>query len=347
MADGAPEVRTPPLAVTMGEPAGVGGEIALAAWTRRAGEDLSPFFMIDDPDRLTALARKIGLDAPVAAIDAPSEAPGVFGRALPVLPLRGGCADATPGAPHPAHAPSVIESIDRAVRAAQSGEAAGVVTNPIQKSALYEAGFTHPGHTEYLAALTGAERSVMMLVAPGLRAVPVTIHRPLAKAVQELTTDMIVETGRITAAALARDFAIAAPRLALAGLNPHAGEGGALGREEIEIIAPAAEILRADGITVLGPLPGDTMFHAEARETYDAALGMYHDQALIPVKTLDFHGGVNMTLGLPIIRTSPDHGTALTLAGAGVARPDSLIAALRLAARAAANRARAPGAHQP
>ena len=205
MTDAADAGRPPaPLAVTMGEPAGIGGDIALAAWARRERDGLAPFFLIDDPARLEALAKAVGLDVPIAAIDAPAEAARIFARALPVLPLRAGCADASPGAPHPAHAPSVVESIDRAVRAAQSGEASGVVTNPIQKSTLYEAGFSHPGHTEYLAALTGAPRAVMMLVAPGLRAVPITIHRPLADAVRELSEELIVETGRITAAALAR-----------------------------------------------------------------------------------------------------------------------------------------------
>lgn len=328
----------------MGEPSGVGGELALKAWLRRQEAGVPPFFLLDDPARLSALAARAGLEAPVEAVADPAEALAVFDRALPVLPLDAPCAAAQPGQPDPAFAGAVLESIDRAVRYAQAGAAGGVVTNPIQKSSLYDAGFRHPGHTEYLAHLTGAERSVMMLVAPGLRTVPVTIHLALAEAIKTLSTELIVATGRIVDAALRRDFGIAAPRLALAGLNPHAGEAGALGREEIEIIAPAAEILRAEGATVLGPLPGDTLFHAEARARYDAALGMYHDQALIPVKTLDFHGGVNMTLGLPIIRTSPDHGTALDIAGTGAARADSLIAAVRLAGEAAAHRA---GASSP
>lgn len=331
----------PPIALTMGEPAGIGGEIALAAWLRRAEAGLSPFFLLDDSARVEALAAHLGWAVPIAAIDDPSEAVARFDHALPVLPLAHSGRAAAPGAPTPAAAPAVLESIERAVFLAESGAAGAVVTNPIHKGILYEAGFDHPGHTEFLAHLTGAKRAVMMLVAPGLRAVPVTIHVPLARAIAMLTSDLIVETAAVVAESLAHDFAISRPRLALSGLNPHAGEGGALGREEIEIIAPAIERLRARGIDAAGPLPGDTMFHAEARAGYDAALAMYHDQALIPVKTIDFHGGVNMTLGLPIIRTSPDHGTAFGIAGTGTARPDSLIAALKLAGEAAANRARA------
>ena len=330
-----------PLALTMGEPAGIGGEIALQAWLRRA-QGVPVFYVIDDPLRLATLAGQLGWEVPVQAIAAPKEAPSAFMRSLPVLPL-GGAPEAEPGRPHPADAAMVIASIDMAIADVQAGRAAAIVTNPINKDALYRAGFRHPGHTEYLAQLAGLpERdAVMMLACPQLRVVPVTIHLPLRDAVEALSTAAIVRAGRITHEALRRDFSIAAPVLAVAGLNPHAGENGALGSEDLDIVAPAVEQLRADGIVARGPLPPDTMFHAEARTGYDAALCMYHDQALIPIKTIDFHGGVNTTLGLPFIRTSPDHGTGFDIAGKGVARPDSLIAALRLAAEMAAQRARA------
>jgi 4-hydroxythreonine-4-phosphate dehydrogenase len=332
-----------PLAVTMGEPAGIGAEITLMAW--RAARDRAevtpgPFFVVDDPDRLQALSNRLGLDVPVAAIARPDEAAAAFGRALPVIPIALKAPVRT-GTPDPANASAVLESIERAVASAQRGDAAAVVTNPIQKKVLYGAGFRHPGHTEFLADLAGAaEPPVMMLVCPGLRVVPVTVHVPLVKALAMLTTDMIVHAGRVTAAALKRDVGVAAPRLAVAAINPHAGEQGALGREEIDIIAPAADALRAEGIAVSGPDPADTMFHAEARSRYDAALCMYHDQALIPLKTIDFIHGVNVTLGLPFVRTSPDHGTALGIAGSGTASPASLIAALETARRMAEARAR-------
>jgi 4-hydroxythreonine-4-phosphate dehydrogenase len=326
-----------PLALTMGEPAGIGGEIALKAWQRRSA-GLPPFYAIDDPDRLTALAGRLGWEVPVRAVAVAAEAPAVFREALPVLPV-GGRPVAAAGRPDPADAPLVIRSIDLAVADVQAGRAGAVVTNPISKEALYRAGFRHPGHTEYLAELAGAPGgSVMMLAGPQLRVVPVTIHLALRDAVAALSIRAIVHAGRVTHAALVRDFGVAAPVLAVAGLNPHAGEGGALGREDIEIVAPAVAELRAHGVDVRGPLAADTMFHAEARRTYDAALCMYHDQALIPVKTLDFDAAVNVTLGLPFIRTSPDHGTAFDIAGSGVARPDSLIAALNLAAAMAARR---------
>ncbi len=313
---------TAPLALTMGDPAGIGGEIAVAAW--RAGAPL--FFAIDDPARLAALG------APVAEIEDPAQAEAVFPLALPVLPERLPKTP-RPGAPDPANAASVVASITRAVALTQAGAAAAVVTNPINKQALREgAGFAFPGHTEFLAHLGGVERAVMLLAGPQLRVVPVTIHVSLAEAARSLSGAAIVATIRILAAALRRDFALPAPRIAVAGLNPHAGEGGAMGREEITIIAPALDALRAEGIDVRGPLPADTMFHAAARARYDAAVCMYHDQALIPIKTLDFERGVNVTLGLPFIRTSPDHGTAYDIAGQGVASPVSLIEALRLAA---------------
>lgn len=330
-----------PLALTMGEPAGIGGEIALKAWLARAAA-LPYFYLIDDPGRLAALARALDWPVPVRPIAAPEEAAGVFTEALPVMPL-GIAIHARPAHPDPADAPAILGAIRAAVAAVQGGRAAAVVTNPIHKENLYRAGFSHPGHTEYLAELAGTgETPVMMLASAELRVVPVTIHMPLRRAAESLSAAAIVHAGRVTAAALRRDFGIAAPRLAVAGLNPHAGEGGGLGHEEGEIIAPAITELCAAGIDARGPLSADTMFHAEARRGCDAALCMYHDQALIPLKTLDFWGGVNVTLGLPFVRTSPDHGTALAIAGRGIARADSLIAALRLAAAMAARRAAGP-----
>jgi 4-hydroxythreonine-4-phosphate dehydrogenase len=327
--------------MTMGEPAGIGGEIALKAWIDR--RDGVPFFyLIDDPQRLAALARHLGWPVSVRSIDAPDQALAAFGEALPVMPV-GMTVRTQPGRPDPGDARAILGSIQTAVRDVQSGRAAALVTNPIHKESLYHAGFHHPGHTEYLAELAATgETPVMMLVCSGLRVVPVTIHLPLRRAIDSLSTAAVVEAGRIVDAALRRDFGVAAPVLAVAGLNPHAGEGGSLGREEIDIVEPAIAELRAAGIDARGPLPPDTMFHAEARQNYDAALCMYHDQALIPIKTIDFHGGVNVTLGLPFVRTSPDHGTAFAIAGKGSARADSLIAALRLAGEMAARR-RAPG----
>lgn len=320
-----------PLALTMGDPAGIGAEIIAAAY--RSGQATSPFFCIDDPGRL----RAEGLV--VAEIAAPDEAAAVFPNALPVLnePLA---TPAPPGAPAPANAASTINSIKRGVEFAMTGDASAVVTTPINKKALYDgAGFTFPGHTEFLAILAGVPRSVMMLAAPGLRVVPTTIHIPLAEAPKTLTTPLILETARILDTALKVDFGIEAPRIAAAGLNPHAGEGGAMGYEDLSVIAPAIRELQAEGIDIVGPLPADTMFHAAARERYDAALCMYHDQALIPVKMLDFAKGVNITLGLPFIRTSPDHGTAYDIAGQGKADASSLIEALNVAADMARHRA--------
>ena len=326
-----------PLVVTMGDPAGIGGEIALKAWLERRG-GVPPFYLIDDPDRLRALARRLGWPAPVRPIDAPDQALAVFNEAFPVLPI-GAAVRSQPGRPDPGDAAAILGAISTAVGDVRSGRAAALVTNPIHKDNLYRAGFRHPGHTEYLAELAGTgETPVMMLVCPELRFVPVTSHMPLRRAVEGLSAAAIAHAGRVTDAALHRDFGVAAPVLAVAGLNPHAGEGGSLGREEIEIIEPALAELRAAGLDARGPLPPDTMFHGEARRTYDAALCMYHDQALIPIKTIDFYGGVNVTLGLPFVRTSPDHGTAFAIAGRGIARPDSLIAALRLAADIAARR---------
>jgi 4-hydroxythreonine-4-phosphate dehydrogenase len=329
---------TIPLALTMGETAGVGGELTLKAWLALRGSG-PVFAALDSPERLTDLARRLGLDVPVRAIAEPEQAAAVFARALPVLTVD---LPVPPrlGHPDPANAPATLASIDKAVALTRAGRASAVVTNPIQKATLYAAGFPHPGHTEYLGALCGVASPVMMLVCPELRAVPVTIHLSLAEAIARLDTAAIVAAGRTVAAALRADFGVARPRLALAGLNPHAGEQGAMGREDAEIVAPAVATLRAAGIDAAGPLPPDTMFAPRARASYDAAICMYHDQALIPVKTLDVDGGVNVTLGLPFVRTSPDHGTALDIAGRGVAHPGSLIAALRLADTMARNRAR-------
>ena len=326
-----------PLALTMGEPAGIGGEISIQAWRRR-GEGVAPFVVLDDPERLARLAAATGLDAAIEVVRTPQDATRVFATALPVLPVPVGI-PVSPGHPEAAAAGAVIASIDQAFALAQNGHAAAMVTNPIHKSTLYAAGFAHPGHTEYLAEKAGLrDKPVMMLACPGLRVVPVTIHLALADALAALCTADIVHAGELTAAALTQDFAIPRPRLAVAALNPHAGEDGHLGREEIDIIRPAVEALRHRGIDAKGPAPADTLFHPDARRGFDAVLCMYHDQALIPLKTIDFTGGVNITLGLPIVRTSPDHGTAFDIAGTGRADPASLIAALNLAAEVAANR---------
>jgi len=326
-----------PLALTMGDPAGIGGELTLKSWRARDEAGLVPFFALDDPARLSALAAQMNLDVPVREITAPEEAVSLFADALPVLPVRL-AANTVPGTADPRNAPAIIGSIEEAAALSLSGKAGAVVTNPINKAVLYGAGFTHPGHTEFLAALTGGD-PVMMLASPLLRVVPLTIHTALS-AVPGLITDALIQSkARIVHAALKRDFGIAHPRLAVAGLNPHAGEGGTMGKEDAEIIAPALAALRDEGMDIRGPLSADTMFHERARATYDAALCMYHDQALIPIKTLDFDRGVNVTLGLPILRTSPDHGTAFDIAGKGIANPASLIAALKLAGSMAAARA--------
>jgi 4-hydroxythreonine-4-phosphate dehydrogenase len=319
-----------PLVITIGEPAGIGGEVTLKAWLARDAEGLAPFVVLDVPERLTRLAAALRLDVPVRAIRAPEEAVSVFARALPVLPIALP-RPVVPGKPDTGNAAAVIGAITSAVEFVRQGRAAAIVTNPIQKETLYAAGFPHPGHTEYLGELAGGLTAIMMLACPGLRVVPVMVHRPLADSIAQLRTADIVTAGRITAAALIRDFGIAQPRLAVAGLNPHAGENGTIGHEEIDIIAPAVTALRDLGIAVSGPAPADTLFHAAARQHYDAVICMYHDQALIPLKTIDFDRGVNITLGLPFIRTSPDHGTACDIAGKGIANPASLIAAIALA----------------
>ncbi|WP_284877630.1 4-hydroxythreonine-4-phosphate dehydrogenase PdxA [Brevundimonas sp. MEB006b] len=326
-----------PLVLTLGEPAGVGPEIVAAAW-KALRADQTPFAVIGD----AALLRLQGVA--VAEVGAPGDASGLFGSALPVIhrPLP---APVLVGSPDPANASAVADGIEEAVSFALSGEASGVVTAPIAKAPMYASGFRFPGHTEFIAELTadapyaGTRGPVMMLTAQKLRACLVTIHVALDQVPELVTAERVARTARVVHESLKRDFAIAHPRLAMAALNPHAGEGGALGLQELDILIPVAEQLRAEGIDITDPRPADTMFHDEARATYDAAICMYHDQALIPVKTLDFWGGVNVSLGLPIIRTSPDHGTGFDIAGKGVARPDSLIAAIRLASEMAAARA--------
>jgi 4-hydroxythreonine-4-phosphate dehydrogenase len=338
-----PEEPVLPLALTQGDPAGIGPELTLLAWQRREALALPAFACIADIEHLARLARRLGLDMPLRACDW-DEAARFFPDALPVIPL-GHVVAVEPGRPDTASAEGTIAAISRAVAAVRQGKAGALVTNPIAKAVLYKAGFSHPGHTEYLAHLAAEggvpPRPVMMLWCEDLAVVPVTIHVPLRAVPELLTTELIVETGRIVADALIRQFGIAAPRIAVSGLNPHAGESGTLGQEDDAIIRPAIESLRALGIDARGPHAADTMFHARARAGYDAALAMYHDQALIPIKTIAFDEGVNVTLGLPFIRTSPDHGTAFDIAGKGIARPESLCAALRLAARMAARQARA------
>ena len=329
---------TQPLALTLGEPAGIGPDIALAVWARRKELALPPFYIAADRRFLDGRARHLGLQVPTASV-APAEASGAFASALPVVDT-GVAATAEPGRPDDTSGPAAIASIRHAVGDVRAGRASAVVTNPIAKSVLYRAGFKHPGHTEFLAELAAdgsgaAPRPVMMLWSPTLAVIPVTIHVALREAIAQLTTRDIVETCTIAANELKRRFGVARPRIAVSGLNPHAGEDGSLGSEDIEIVALAIAHLRNAGIDARGPLPADTMFHEAARKTYDCAVCMYHDQALIPIKTIAFDDAVNVTLGLPFIRTSPDHGTAFDIAGTGRANPSSLIAALRLAARMA------------
>jgi 4-hydroxythreonine-4-phosphate dehydrogenase len=328
-----------PLALTLGEPAGIGPDITLAAWLRRAELDLPPFYVTGDPDFFERLARRLALEVPIAAIE-PEAAANTFAQALPVVTLDH-AVSAEPGRPDASSAPTAIASITRAVADTVAGRAAAVVTNPVAKAVLYRNGFVDPGHTEFLARLaqeaTGETvRAVMMLWSPELAVVPVTIHLPLREVPARLTTELIVDTGRIAARDLRRRFGIPEPRLVVAGLNPHAGEEGTLGDEDLAVVTPAVALLRAAGIAATGPLPADSMFHAAARANYDVALCMYHDQALVPIKTLAFDHAVNVTLGLPFVRTSPDHGTAFDIAGSGRANPSSLVAALRLAARLSA-----------
>ena len=320
------------VAISCGEPAGIGPEVAAKAWA--ALKDEVPLLWIGDP-------RHLPEGTAWQAVEGPEAAASVCPRALPVLARDFG-SHATPGTANPAHAAGVIEAIEAGVALAQGGRASAVCTAPIHKKALADgAGFAYPGHTEFLAALGGVDQVVMMLASSLLKVVPATIHIPLADDPEALTAALLTDTILITHAALRRDFGIDRPRIAVAGLNPHAGEGGRMGHEEIEMMAPVIEALRAEGIEILGPLPADTMFHPAARARYDAAVCAYHDQALIPIKTLDFDGGVNVTLGLPFVRTSPDHGTAFDIAGKGIANPASMIAAIRMAARMADARAKA------
>jgi 4-hydroxythreonine-4-phosphate dehydrogenase len=332
-----------PLALTLGEPAGIGPDIALLAWLHRDELKLPPFYLLGEAAFVAGRANRLGLKVPLAEVGA-VEACAAFAQALPVAPT-GKHATAEPGKPDTSSADAAITSIRRAVADVRAGLASAVVTNPIAKSVLYRAGFEHPGHTEFLAELAAGDgkppQPVMMLWSPELAVVPVTIHLSLRDAIAQLSTDLIVRTARIVAASLKSRFGIDRPRLAVSGLNPHAGEDGSLGSEDSSIVAPAIDTLRSEGIDARGPLPADTMFHEAARRTYDCAICMYHDQALIPIKTLAFDEGVNVTLGLPFIRTSPDHGTAFDIAGTGRANPASLIAALRLAARMAETPAQA------
>jgi 4-hydroxythreonine-4-phosphate dehydrogenase len=334
-----PSTLSHPLLLTQGDPAGIGPDITLAAWLRRGEFDLPSFLFLGDTAVLAARARQLGLTVPLRESDV-SDAAGVFAEALPVLPVPTNT-DVIAGRPDVKTANATIAAIERAVQLTTAGEGAAVVTNPIAKSVLYGAGFGFPGHTEFLADLatraTGKPvMPVMLLAGPKLRAIPVTIHIPLKDVPHALTSELIAETCRITDRDLRNRFGIAKPRLAVAGLNPHAGESGTMGREDEEIVAPAIAVLRAEGIDAFGPLPADTMFHDDARSRYDVAVCMYHDQALIPAKALGFDDSVNVTLGLPFIRTSPDHGTAFGIAGKGIAKEQSLVAALRLAGELAA-----------
>jgi 4-hydroxythreonine-4-phosphate dehydrogenase len=329
------------LAVSSGDPSGIGPDIAIAAWMLREHMRLPAFFLLADTKLIASRAVKLGVNIQLE-IATPENAATIFGEALPIVPLKHRQSD-QPGVPLAENAAGTIEAIEEAVALTLAGRARAVVTCPIAKKPLYEAGFKFPGHTEFLAHLAGEHLGyevtpVMMLAGPLLRAVPVTIHIALNKVPAVLDTVTILTVCRITALALKHQFGIANPRLAIAGLNPHAGEGGSMGMEDELIVRPAVETLRAEGIDARGPLPADTMFHAAARATYDAAICMYHDQALIPAKTLGFDDSVNVTLGLPFVRTSPDHGTAFDIAGSGRAKPDSLIAALRLADELAPNR---------
>jgi 4-hydroxythreonine-4-phosphate dehydrogenase len=316
-----------PLAVALGEPAGIGPEIVAKAWVARHSAKLSPFCVIGDMRAISAVWR-----GPVQQIDTLGEAIEVFDQALPVLNIEDG-GPITPGIPNVEGARCAIDSLEMAVGITKSGAARALVTCPVSKSLLYAIGFTHPGQTEFIAERCGvaSANAVMMLAGPSLRVVPITTHIPLREVSEALSVELIIAKVRATVRGLIRNFAIETPRLVCAGLNPHAGEDGTLGREEIEIILPALEQLRAEGIDIRGPIPADALFHARIRSTYDAAMCLYHDQALIPLKTLHFDEGVNITLGLPIIRTSPDHGTAFDIAGQGLANPGAMIAAIQMA----------------
>lgn len=324
-----------PLAVSLGDPAGIGPEIVGKAWAARALHGLPPFFAVGDLRSLAAI-----WDGPIARIGRPDEAAAAFGEALPVLAVAADC-EITPGAPDSDGARCALDSLELAVGLARSGAAGALVTGPVSKTHLYAIGFRHPGQTEFVAERCGvaAENAVMMLAGPTLRVVPITTHVALGSVASLLSVELVAARARATARGLTRNFGIEQPRLALAGFNPHAGENGAMGREEIDILHPTVTLLREEGIDIIGPLPADTMFHPRARAQYDAALCCYHDQALVPLKTLHFDEGVNITLGLPIVRTSPDHGTAFSIAGRGEAEPGAMIAAIRMAASAAERRA--------
>jgi len=325
----------------MGEPAGIGGEIILKAWARRS--EVDPFFVIDDPERLKKITNQTKTKVPIQAISSPSETLHVFSHALPVLPVSIVSplpAPVVPGQPDAANAKTVIASIEFAVKLITEGEADAIVTNPIHKKTLYDAGFPFSGHTEFLAFLAGIKtQPIMMLASDDLRVVPVTIHQSLRDAIDALNIDKITEAGRITAAGLRQDFGITHPRLAVAGLNPHAGENGTMGNEETYIISPAVEELRKVGIDAFGPISPDTLFTTQSQKKYDAAICMYHDQALIPIKAIAFEKAVNVTLGLPFVRTSPDHGTAFDIAGTYKADERSLLAAIKMAGIMCRNRA--------
>ena len=316
------------LAVSLGDPAGIGPEVTAKAWERREAEGLPPFFAVGSPDAVAAV-----WDGPIEIVAGPDEAVDCFRRALPLIRVAGG-GDSMPGRPTLEGARATLDSLELAVGLARSGAAAALVTGPVSKAQLYAVGFTYPGQTEFVAERCGvaADMVAMMLAGPTLRTVPVTTHVPLREVPDLVTPELIVAKGRTTIRELRRKFGIARPRLAVAGLNPHAGENGALGREEIDIVIPAVERLREEDADVIGPLAADTMFHARMRSTYDAALCLYHDQALVPLKTLHFDEGVNITLGLPLVRTSPDHGTAFPIAGRNRAESGAMIAALKLAA---------------
>ena len=320
--------RPLPIAVSIGDPKGIGPDIALMSWRERQRHALPNFVIYGDPDVLAARAHTLGLEVPIKTLASPTEAAGTFAQALPVWPIPASAGDEDR---------AIVAAIEGAVAAVAAGDALAIVTNPIVKRTLDSVELPYPGHTEFLAELAlrhGAQPRpvpVMMLVAEELKVVPATVHIPLAAVPRALTRQRLADTLRITAGALVGDFGIARPRIAVAGLNPHAGEGGRIGREEIEVIKPAIDAVAAEGVAVTGPHSADTLFHVEARTAYDAAVAMYHDQALLPIKTLAFDRGVNVTLGLPFVRTSPDHGTAFALAGTGKARPGSFIAALLLA----------------
>jgi len=333
--------KTPPLplAISLGDPAGIGPELIAAAWSRRSEERLPPFFAVGGAELLFAAARTRGIDLPIERIAEPAQAFEVFSRALPVFGHLD--ADHTPGEPSEAGARLALASLETATALAVQGESAGLVTGPIAKSELAKVGFAHPGQTEFVAAASGvaADDAVMMLAGPSLRTVPMTVHCALSEVPGRLSAELIRRRCTVVAKAMQRDFGLAQPRLAVCGLNPHAGENGRMGHEEIETIGPAVKALQAEGINATGPLPADSLFAPRMRATYDVAIAMYHDQALVPLKALDFDQGVNVTLGLPIIRTSPDHGTAFGIAGKGLAEPGAMIAALRMAGEMAERRA--------